>query len=79
MNLWRIACPHCGYRSTIRYSRPLSELIREAKVQCNNPDCGHSWIVHLEAVRSICPSRTPNPNINLPMSARSMQHTASEG
>lgn len=71
MSLWRINCPHCGSDSTIRTSRPLSETVRESKVQCNNPDCAHTWIAHLAAVRTIAPSMTPNPKVFIPLSPRS--------
>lgn len=71
MSLWRITCPHCESDSTIRTSRPLSDTVREAKVQCNNPDCAHTWIAHLAAVRTIAPSMTPNPKVFIPLSPRS--------
>lgn len=71
MSLWRITCPHCDSDSTVRYSRPLSETVREAKVQCNNPDCAHTWIAQLAAIRTIAPSMTPNPKVYIPLSPRS--------
>jgi len=71
MSLWRITCPHCNADSTVRYSRPLSETVREAKVQCNNPDCAHTWIAQLAAIRTIAPSMTPNPKVYIPLSPRS--------
>lgn len=71
MNQWRINCPHCGSDSTVRYSRPLSETVREAKVMCNNPDCAHTWIAQLAAIRTIAPSMTPNPKVYIPLSPRS--------
>ena len=71
MSLWRITCPHCAADSTVRYSRALSETVREAKVQCNNPDCAHTWIAQLAAIRTIAPSMTPNPKVFIPLSPRS--------
>lgn len=71
MSLWRIECPHCKADSTVRTSRPLSDTVREAKVQCNNPECAHTWIAHLAAVRTIAPSMTPNPKVYIPLSPRS--------
>lgn len=71
MSLWRITCPHCDSDSTIRTSRALSATVREAKVQCNNPDCAHTWVAHLEAVRTIAPSMMPNRAVYIPLSQRS--------
>jgi len=71
MSLWRITCPHCGSDSTIRTSRALSETVRESKVQCNNPDCAHTWIAYLSAIRTIAPSMTPNPKVYIPLSPKS--------
>ena len=71
MSLWRITCPHCGSDSTIRTSRSMSETVREATIQCNNPLCAHTWVAHLAAVRTIAPSMTPNPKVYIPLSARS--------
>ena len=71
MNLWRITCPHCGADSTVRYSRALSETVRESKVQCTDPDCAHTWIAQLAAIRTIAPSMTPNPKVFIPLSPRS--------
>lgn len=67
----RLKCPHCGGRAHIRTSRDLSEKTRELKIQCLNVDCAHSWVAILEAVRTIAPSMTPNPEVHIPLS----QHT----
>jgi hypothetical protein len=71
MSVWRITCPHCNSDSTVRTSRALSATVREATVQCNNPECAHTWIAHLEVVRTIAPSMTPNPKVFIPLSPRS--------
>ncbi|WP_153111522.1 ogr/Delta-like zinc finger family protein [Propionivibrio limicola] len=70
-NQWRVLCPHCGSESTVRSSKQLSETVREAKVQCNNPDCAHTWIAQLAALRTIAPSMMPNPKVFIPLSPRS--------
>ena len=67
----RLACPHCGTEATIRSSKAVTEITREAKVQCNNPDCAHTWIAQLAAIRTIAPSMTPNPKVFIPLSPRS--------
>lgn len=70
-NQWRIKCPHCGAESTVRSSKQMSDTVREAKVSCDNPECMHSWIAQLVAVRTIAPSMMPNPKVYIPLSDRS--------
>lgn len=67
----RLDCPHCGTEATIRSSKAITEITREAKVQCNNPDCSHSWVAVVSAVRTIAPSMNPNPKVYIPLSPRS--------
>lgn len=71
MSLWRVLCPHCGTESTVRTSKQMSETVREATVTCNNPECMHSWVAHLAAVRTIAPSISPNPKVFIPLSPHS--------
>lgn len=70
-NQWRVKCPHCGADSTVRSSKQMSDTVREATVSCDNPECMHSWISQLVAVRTIAPSMTPNPKVYIPLSPRS--------
>lgn len=63
-------CPHCNNRAQIRTSHPLTQTMREVYFLCTNLVCGHSWVAHMEAVRTIAPSGIPNPNVNLPVSER---------
>lgn len=70
-NQWRVVCPHCGQPSTVRSSKQMCETVREATVTCNNPDCMHSWVAQLVAVRTIAPSMNPNPKVYIPLSSRS--------
>lgn len=67
----RLNCPHCGTEATIRTSKAMSEITREASVQCNNVECAHTWVTHISAVRTIAPSMTPNPKVFIPLSPRS--------
>lgn len=67
----RLVCPHCGQPATIRTSRAMSEISREAQLQCNNVDCAHTWVMIASAVRTIAPSMTPNPRVHIPLSPRS--------
>ena len=76
-----IKCPHCKSTARIRTSRPLSDLVREAALQCNNVLCGHTFVAHIEAVRTLSPSATPDPLIDLQLSRKNFpasQATSSE-
>lgn len=75
----RLTCPHCRTEATIRDSWELAPTVREAKVQCNNPDCSHSWIARVVAERTIAPSMTPNPKVYIPLSQRSPAATSPPG
>lgn len=68
-------CPHCGKRAQIKASVKVSETLRTAYMYCTNLSCGHSWVAHIEAVRTISPPSLlcTNPNINLPLSPRGEQ------
>ena len=79
MSLWRVNCPHCETPSTVRTSKQITETIREATAQCNNPQCAHTWVVHLSAVRTIAPSMTPNPRVYIPLSPHSPAARAPDG
>ena len=70
-NQWRLLCPHCKTSSTVRSSRELSDTVREATIQCDNPHCAHTWIAQVAAIRTIAPSMTPNPKVYIPLSPRS--------
>lgn len=64
----RLKCPHCGCKALIRTSKDLSEITRELQIQCLNIECSHTWVAVIEAVRTIAPSMTPNPDIHIPLS-----------
>ncbi len=51
-----IACPVCQSRAVARSSRKLSDTLREIRYRCENDECGHIYIAHLEAVRTVVPS-----------------------
>lgn len=67
----RLTCPHCQTEATIRDSWEMAATVREAKVQCNNPDCSFSWISRIVAERTIAPSMTPRQGVHIPLSPRS--------
>lgn len=65
----RVKCPHCGSFARARSSDTLTPTYREVRFECVNDACGHVWLAGLEALRTLCPSDTPNPEIHLPCSA----------
>lgn len=64
----RVKCPHCLGYARARSSDLLTPLYREIRFECVNDACGHIWVAGLEAIRTLCPSDTPNPDIQLPLS-----------
>lgn len=64
----RLDCPHCEWPCVIRTSTKLSALTRESMYACTNVECGHTFVGLTEIVRTLSPSATPNPAINLPLS-----------
>lgn len=78
-NQWRIKCPHCESNSFVRSSKQLCDTVREATVCCTNPDCMHSWVAQLVAVRTIAPSIKPKPGVYIPLSPNSQAAKAPAG
>lgn len=62
-----VFCPHCKARAKVIDSRPVLPTAREARAACQNHECGHTFVVQIVAVRTICPSNRPDPNIDLPV------------
>ena len=75
------SCPHCASKARISTSKKITPITREIYYQCSNIECGHTWAAHLSAVRTIVPSRIPNPAVFIPQSERSepMPETSSSG
>lgn len=65
----RMACPHCDAQAEIRTSRLVSKTMREFIYACTNMECGHTFVALSEIVRTLSPSATPNPTVNLPLSS----------
>lgn len=63
----RMVCPHCGKKAVIRSSRELSVQCRELYLQCQNYTCGHTWKSMISIVHTIVQSRTPNPEVHIPL------------
>jgi hypothetical protein len=64
-----IKCPHCRSRSRAVKSREMTVTMREVTYACTDPHCGHTWVAGLEVMRTLSPSATPNPAVNIPMSS----------
>lgn len=64
----RVKCPHCRSYARARSSDLLTPLYREIRFECINDACGHIWVAGLEAIRTLCPSDIPNPEIQIPLS-----------
>jgi hypothetical protein len=66
---FNMRCPHCGSRSLVRSSWEQTPVYREIRFECVNEACGHAWVAGLEAIRTVCPSATPNPTVRIPLAA----------
>lgn len=64
----RVHCPHCEAQALIRTSMQMTALTHETTYYCINAECGHTFSALTEIVRTLSPSATPNPSINLPLS-----------
>lgn len=62
-------CWKCGSRCSCVKMRHVSPTLVEAGYQCGNLDCGHTFVVAIEAIRTLNPGAFPNPpGINVPLS-----------
>ncbi|RYF01722.1 MAG: hypothetical protein EOO32_02800 [Comamonadaceae bacterium] len=66
----RMYCPHC--ESTARLHSVIAKglLWREVIYCCTDVYCGHNFVARAEVQRTLCPSKTPNPSVSIPISAR---------
>ncbi|CAN7190423.1 ogr/Delta-like zinc finger family protein [Trinickia sp. LjRoot230] len=71
-------CPHCRARAIARSSREMSLTFREVTYQCNNPECGHTYVVNMEFARTLSPSATPNLSLSLPFSQHVRERLAQQ-
>lgn len=78
-----LRCPHCQTRSQIRTSVQVSPVLREMVVVCQDAECGHTFVVHAEAARTLSPSAKPDPDVHLPISDKTRalisQHSSMTG
>lgn len=62
-------CPHCNAQVKIRDSEQLSPTVRELRMQCQDLECGATYVGSLTIDRMIAPSQKANPRIYLPRGA----------
>jgi len=67
-----VPCPHCEADSFIRDSEQMTRTVREMKLICKNPHCGHTWLAYLTAERTLSPSAIPHPEVDLQVSQKSL-------
>lgn len=65
----RLSCPHCKHPCVIRTSEQVTVLTRQSVYCCVNAECGHTFVANTEIVRTLSPSATPDPSVNLPLSS----------
>lgn len=65
----RMRCAHCRMDAVIRTSWEMTILMRETTYACTNPECGHTFVALTEVHRTLSPSATPDPAINIPLSS----------
>lgn len=68
-----IACPHCGSAAGVRSSEEFTPLCREARLMCENIECGHIFVAQIAIVRTIAPSMIPNPAIDIPIGNQNLR------
>jgi hypothetical protein len=62
-------CWKCGTRATSVKLKTISPTLMEAGYRCVNIDCGHTFVVALEAIRTLNPGAFPSPRgVNVPLS-----------
>jgi predicted RNA-binding Zn-ribbon protein involved in translation (DUF1610 family) len=71
-------CPHCGSKVLIRHSQVENPLLKTLYGQCMNLNCGWTGRAHMEWAATISPSATPNPEIDLPLSAIAISKNSSK-
>lgn len=64
----KFLCPHCEGKTVIRTSQTVNVLLRQLTFQCQDPECGHTFMAWLEAYCTLSLSAKPNPLVYLPMS-----------
>lgn len=62
----RFSCPHCGSHMKIRTSRSPLPIYRVIYWNCSNEwECGFRCDGYMQMLRTLAPSRCPNPDVQL--------------
>lgn len=62
-----IACPHCGSRMITRSSNQVTPLVRESRLDCDNPDCDFVATGQIALVSTRRRSKRPRAGVELPV------------
>lgn len=66
----KMHCPHCLCVAEFHSLHAAGTLFREHIYRCSDPYCGHNFITRSEVALTLTPSKIPNPNVHIPISAR---------
>ncbi|NHZ45835.1 ogr/Delta-like zinc finger family protein [Desulfovibrio sp. XJ01] len=55
----RIICDKCHGKARITTRREITPRFTKLYCVCNNAECGHSFVMHLEFAHSLSPSAYP--------------------
>ena len=66
----RMHCPPCMTIARLHSLYAADTLWREHIYYCPNPYCGHTFVTRSEVARTLTPSKIPNPDVHIPISAR---------
>ncbi len=58
----RIYCPRCETKAVIRTSKELSATMRQLYCTCNDPECGHTFVMDLTFSHTLSPSALDLPD-----------------
>ena len=52
----RITCTRCDQVAVIRTSREMSQAVKQLYCVCQNPECGHTFVMDLTFSHTLSPS-----------------------
>lgn len=64
------ACPHCRSPAKVRSSKPVTPLVKDFWLHCQNVMCGATFKGQIELVAEISPPAVRNPRIRLRSAAQ---------
>ncbi|HEU6437404.1 MAG TPA: ogr/Delta-like zinc finger family protein [Nitratidesulfovibrio sp.] len=62
MNTMRIICDKCHGKARITTRREITPRFTKLYCVCNNAECGHSFVMHLEFAHTLSPSGLSYPH-----------------